>query len=101
MPKPSLQPGHVIGRLTVVRKVKPPPGRRRSWYLWRCECGGSVVRSLESVRKVDASGSTASCGCLRMKAWGGGRRRTLLEGRYAAGVDDIDGALDELGGGGW
>lgn len=52
-----------VGRLTVVRYVahtKTETGKRRSWWLCRCECGNERLARGDML----ASGQIKSCGCL-------------------------------------
>jgi hypothetical protein len=63
--------GQTFGRLSVVR---PAGGRGiKTTWLCRCECGRSVVKTTDSLRR----GITRSCGCLRREVT---RRMTTKHG---------------------
>lgn len=59
MPKTLDITGERYGRLTAIRFTEKKNGRR--FWLFRCDCGNVVERSLSGVRR----GETRSCGCLR------------------------------------
>ena len=53
--------GLKFGRLTVIRKLKERRGARRLW-LCECSCGNQVKVTGDAL----LSGSTTSCGCMRL-----------------------------------
>lgn len=52
--------GQKFGRLTAIECLERVAGRGRKW-LFRCECGGVIMRFPFQV----TSGNTSSCGCIR------------------------------------
>lgn len=58
-----MQIGERNGRLTAEKFIEHDSARQRLW-LFRCECGGSVVTRTGSVR----SGHTQSCGCQKIES---------------------------------
>lgn len=56
--------GERYGRLVAIKRTEyqaPEDSRKRSWWLFKCDCGEEKIICLEPVRK----GKTSSCGCLR------------------------------------
>lgn len=53
--------GQQVGKLTVVSRA----GTRSSSALWacHCQCGGQVLRTLQSLQRSISRGFEASCGC--------------------------------------
>jgi len=54
--------GERNSRLTAVSFVETR--RRRGFWLWSCDCGGTIVANVADVR----GGNTKSCGCLRKES---------------------------------
>jgi hypothetical protein len=87
----NLSPGMTFGRLTALRFVeyKEMAGdRRRSYWLWRCDCGNEKIIQAKFV----LNGSIKSCGCLTGKHTKGntihfndGIGYCLLNGKYGKG----------------
>lgn len=64
MPKLLDITGQRYGKLIAIRRgaVKVfPAGQRRTLWIFRCDCGKEVTRTLFNVRRTD----TKSCGCAR------------------------------------
>lgn len=55
--------GETFGRLTIIREVEPPEGKRRTWYECECACGNTTIGYGTDIKR----GSKRSCGCLRSK----------------------------------
>jgi hypothetical protein len=66
--KAKIEPGHVFGRMTVIREA-PPKGGRRAFEL-RCQCGRTVAATLTNLRRP----RTTSCGCYQAAFRHGGSR---------------------------
>ena len=54
--------GQTFNKLTVIKKVKKP-GRSEAYWECKCSCGGTTITTTYALR----SGSTQSCGCLRLE----------------------------------
>lgn len=74
--------GHVISRLTVLREVPAPTGKRGRHFLCACSCGKEVVYSA----LILTVGSVRSCGCRKAEliAAAAAKRRATQEQRKAA-----------------
>lgn len=51
--------GHRFSRLVVVRKHSKDPTSGKTFWMCRCDCGNTAIRSTSKLR----SGQTHSCGC--------------------------------------
>ena len=56
----SIEPGLVVGKLTVLKEIEPGIHGSRQWYC-QCECGNYVVSSDYVLRHK----TMKSCGCAR------------------------------------
>lgn len=63
--------GQQFGRLTALRRVPAPEGKKGAYWYCRCSCGGEKV--VPVLRLLN--GATASCGCLARE----NGRRTLID----------------------
>ncbi len=64
MRKADIKVGQRFGRLTILQEEPVyvlPSGRRKRYFLCRCDCGNEISIRLESL----AQGKTISCGCYR------------------------------------
>ena len=66
MPKAIDLTGQTFGKLTICEYVgsRVYGGRKKRFYLCKCECGGVIERPAEYIR----TGRITSCGCLRWQS---------------------------------
>lgn len=76
MTKPYL-PGNVVGRLTLVRSYMSTDGKGRRIWRATCACGARTSVRQDYLRKCEADGVVAGCGCRQREyAASGHARRT-------------------------
>ncbi len=74
-PRVFVKPGQRYGRLVCVNEVEPriyPNGKRVRMVLCRCDCGGTKITRLNTLRRGEAS----SCGCYEREVRSLNRDRT-------------------------
>lgn len=59
--------GMIIGRLTVLERLPPPPGKRGAFYRCKCSCGNECVKSSAQLSSAYYWGMRARCGKCRDK----------------------------------
>lgn len=56
---------HKLKAIQMDHMQKMGDGRSRAWWVWQCECGNRIIRSLRNVR----CGYIKSCGCHVRRGW--------------------------------